>query len=167
MRSVLDCWPSHSRARYINDSQRDDREDHQVVDPVEEPDPTGAPAVEHAFAREDAEDRGEKHAYRRGGVAEPVSDPRPQRGYRDRMAFTLRARADPRSSWTSRVVTASATVSPVPAGDPCSFLTARPKAPTSVLNEPGCYHFRALDPGVSLSRAVTRALAAIRDCYHN
>jgi len=44
-------------------------------------------------------------------------------------------------------------------------LASHPKPPALVLNEPTCYHFRALDPTVSLSRALICALAGIGDCY--
>jgi hypothetical protein len=45
-------------------------------------------------------------------------------------------------------------------------LARQPEPPALVQNEPGCYHFRVLDPRVSVIGAATLNVATIGHCYH-
>jgi hypothetical protein len=42
----------------------------------------------------------------------------------------------------------------------------QPEPSALVLNEPSCYHFRALDPRVSAILSATMNMATIGHCYH-
>ncbi len=46
------------------------------------------------------------------------------------------------------------------------LLTRQPEPPALVLNEPGCYHFRVLDPRESAILSATMNVITIGPCSH-